>query len=62
MGAVDLADWLRQQCAEYKFDLAGVFRRDSEAAKWPVTAASPAELEAVLARGGADPQLTFITQ
>jgi hypothetical protein len=48
----DLAEWLRQQCANYFFNLGGVFRRDSESATWPVVAANPDELERVLAAGG----------
>ncbi len=52
MDVTDLAEWLRQQCNEYRFDIAGVFRRDSESAAWPVHASSPEELEAVLSAHG----------
>jgi hypothetical protein len=49
---LDLAQWLRQQCSEYRFDIGGVFRRDSERAGWPVAARDPEELEQRLATGG----------
>ncbi|MDQ7910741.1 type II restriction endonuclease [Phytohabitans sp. ZYX-F-186] len=49
---LDLEQWLRGQCQDYRFDLRGVFRRDSEMAVWPVHAADAAELEARLASGG----------
>lgn len=48
----DLEAWLRATCADYKFDLAGIFRKDSKEAQWPVHAETPAELEARLASGG----------
>jgi hypothetical protein len=50
--ALDLSEWLRRQCADFRFDLGGVFRCDSDRAEWPVHAASPNELEASLKRGG----------
>lgn len=52
MEATDLAEWLRQQCKDYRFDLGGVFRRDSESASWPIAASNPQELEAALVSGG----------
>ncbi|MEU8182556.1 type II restriction endonuclease [Micromonospora sp. NPDC049047] len=52
MGAINLIEWLRDQCGEYRYDLEGVFRRDSTSATWPVTASNPAELGAVLTAGG----------
>lgn len=44
-------EWLREQCADYEFDLAGVFRLNGDLS-WPVTAASPFELAQTLADGG----------
>lgn len=43
--------WLRKQCAEYKFDLAGVFRLNGNLS-WPVTAKNPRELAQILTEGG----------
>jgi Restriction endonuclease EcoRV len=48
----DLRSWLREQCAEYKFNVGGVFQRDSDVSTWPLQAAGPAELEARLTQGG----------
>lgn len=48
----DLCAWLREQCAEYRFDVGGVFQRDSDVSSWPLEAAGPAELEERLAQGG----------
>ena len=48
----DLRTWLQEQCADYRFDVGGVFQRDSDVASWPLTAAGPAELEARLTEGG----------
>jgi hypothetical protein len=50
--SLDLANWLRRQCAEYRFDIGGVFRRDSELATWPVVARDPDDLEACLGARG----------
>lgn len=44
--------WLREQCQEYRFDIAGVFQPGSERARWPVVAHGPEELTARLAEGG----------
>ncbi|RQW99442.1 restriction endonuclease [Micromonospora globispora] len=52
MGAISLIEWLRTQCAEYRYDLGGVFRRDSTSAMWPLLATGPAELEAALGARG----------
>jgi Restriction endonuclease EcoRV len=52
MDALDLIDWLRRVCSEYRFNVAGVFRSDSLTASWPLTAANPDELERRLAEGG----------
>lgn len=49
---LELHAWLAQQCAEYTFNVGGVFQRDSDVAEWPLVAASPAELEARLTEGG----------
>ncbi len=46
-----LEEWLREQCAEYGYDLRGVFRRRGDHG-WPLSAASEAELEERLAEGG----------
>lgn len=43
--------WLRQQCAEYVFDLRGVLRTSGEHA-WPLVAGDSEELERQLAEGG----------
>ena len=51
-GFLDLRAWLREQCADYKFNVGGVFQRDSDVSWWPLTAASPAELEERLSQGG----------
>lgn len=49
--AEEIDKWLRARCAEYRFDLRGVFRaRGSH--PWPVRAADERELEGVLAAGG----------
>lgn len=49
---VDLSAWLREQCADYRFNVGGVFQRDSDAASWPLQAAGPAELEQRLTQSG----------
>jgi hypothetical protein len=50
--AFDLLTWLREQCAEYDFDVRGVFRRASPYSTWPLSAADPNELEERLISGG----------
>ncbi len=49
---IDLLSWLREQCSEYRFDVAGVFQRTSETSWWPLQASGPDELEYRLADGG----------
>jgi hypothetical protein len=49
---LDPEDWLRAQCAEYEFDVGGVFRRESDSSTWPIVAREPSELEAALESGG----------
>ncbi len=44
-------DWLREQCAEYAFDLAGVFRLNGNLT-WPVVAEDAAALAKLLTGGG----------
>jgi len=48
----DLRAWLVEQCAEFSFDVSGVFQRDSDLATWPLEAAGPSELEQRLSDGG----------
>lgn len=48
---LDLEAWLRAQCAEYAYDLGGVFRRRGDHS-WPLTAGDEDELESQLATGG----------
>jgi len=48
---LDLEAWLRAQCAEYAYDLGGVFRRRGDHS-WPLTAGDEDELERQLATGG----------
>src|SRR5438552_2753131 len=52
MAAIELAAWLREQCAKYIFDVAGVFHRRGEEHDWPLVAANDAGLEAQLRKGG----------
>ncbi|WP_231995424.1 type II restriction endonuclease [Mycobacterium sp. 1274756.6] len=49
--SVAAREWLRAQCTEYEFDLAGVFRLNGNAA-WPITAPDPSTLAQMLAEGG----------
>ncbi|MEQ7125315.1 hypothetical protein ABN034_12420 [Actinopolymorpha sp. B11F2] len=49
---VESLAWLRNQCAEYAFDVRGLFRRASPASTWPLKAADPEGLESRLADGG----------
>jgi hypothetical protein len=48
----DLRTWLTEQCAEYTFNVGGVFQRESDYSSWPLEAAGPIELEERLAEGG----------
>lgn len=50
--SADLGSWLREQCADFRFNVGGVFQRDSDFAHWPLTAANPADLESRLTEGG----------
>jgi hypothetical protein len=49
---LDLLTWLREQCADYSFNVGGVFQRESDVPWWPLEAAGPSELEARLTEGG----------
>ena len=49
---LDLGTWLREQCADFRFDVGGVFQRNSDVSWWPLAAAGPVELEERLVRGG----------
>jgi hypothetical protein len=51
-GPLDLRDWLREQCSDFRFDVGGVFQRSSDVSWWPLQAAGPAELEERLVQGG----------
>lgn len=51
LGELHLEEWLRTQCAEYVYDLRGVFRRRADH-RWPFIAADEDELERALAEGG----------
>lgn len=44
--------WLREQCSDFRFDVGGVFQRNSDVSWWPLEAAGPGELEERLAQGG----------
>jgi Restriction endonuclease EcoRV len=46
----DLLDWLREQCAEYEFDIAALYRRHGDHA-WPLTATNDVDLEQRLEDG-----------
>lgn len=41
-----------EQCADFSFNVSGVFQRESDLSSWPLKAAGPAELEARLSQGG----------
>jgi hypothetical protein len=43
---------MQEQCNEFRFEVGGVFQRESDMAYWPLEAASPVELEERLAQGG----------
>lgn len=49
---LDLRTWLLEQCADYAFNVGGVFQRDSDFSSWPLQASGPVELEERLAEGG----------
>jgi hypothetical protein len=49
---LDLRTWLQEQCADYTFNVGGVFQRESDVSSWPLEAAGPADLEAKLVAGG----------
>jgi hypothetical protein len=49
--ALDLLEWLREQCAEYEFDVAALYRRRGDHA-WPLTATDDEDLERRLEDGG----------
>jgi Restriction endonuclease EcoRV len=48
--ALDLLDWLRDQCAEYEFDLVALYRARGDHA-WPLTAKDQFDLERQLEQG-----------
>jgi hypothetical protein len=50
--ALDLLSWMQEQCNDFRFEVGGVFQRESDLAWWPLEAAGPVELEERLARGG----------
>jgi hypothetical protein len=43
---------MQEQCADFRFDVGGVFQRESDFAWWPLEAAGPVELEERLTQGG----------
>ena len=51
MPTLDLLEWIREQCAEYEFDVAALFRRHGDHS-WPLTATSNEDLEWQLEDGG----------
>ena len=51
MDPIDLVGWLRARCAEYAFDVAGVFHRGGEH-EWPMTVVDEGDLERQLHYGG----------
>jgi hypothetical protein len=48
---LDLPKWLRDRCAEYRFDVGGIFLRSGDH-EWPLTARDASDLEALLEAGG----------
>jgi hypothetical protein len=50
-GGTAAQEWLREQCADYEFDLAGVFRLNGHLS-WPIAADDAAGLAQTLAEGG----------
>jgi hypothetical protein len=51
MPTIDVEEWLREQCGQYRYDLRGVFRVGG-ATPWPLAAPDAADLEAQLAAHG----------
>ncbi|GAC67505.1 type II restriction endonuclease [Gordonia soli] len=49
--ALNVENWLREQCADYAFDLGGIFRRRTDIS-WPVVANSEQELQQLLESTG----------
>lgn len=49
--SIDLLEWLREQCAEYEFDVAALYRRRGDH-PWPLTAHDEHDLERKLEDGG----------
>jgi hypothetical protein len=50
-GGAAAQEWLREQCAEYEFDIAGVFRLNGNLS-WPIVADDASTLAQTLADGG----------
>jgi hypothetical protein len=50
--SLNVLAWLREQCAEYEFDVRGVFRRASPVSEWPLLAHDAEHLEERLRTGG----------
>jgi hypothetical protein len=48
----EMQPWLRAQCAEYRFEVGGIFQPDSTHASWPLIATSADELSSRLAANG----------
>ena len=48
---LNLLQWLRDRCAEYRFDVGGIFLRSGDH-EWPLAAADARDLEARLDSGG----------
>jgi hypothetical protein len=48
---INLLEWLREQCAEYEFDVAALYRRRGDH-RWPLTAVDENDLERRLEDGG----------
>lgn len=34
--SLDLRAWLREQCSDFRFDVGGVFQRNSDVSWWPL--------------------------
>lgn len=49
--SIDLLEWLREQCAEFEFDVVALYRTHGDHA-WPLTAQDHTELELKLEDGG----------
>lgn len=50
--SLDLRTWLREQCADFTFNVGGIFQRESDVSSWPIEASGPDELEERLKLGG----------